>query len=188
MGKERKVERGGEFDQRLSHPPSLLCYPRCRNDTVGVGPVCWMDGRPVNGRGFGKPLGCSKGRQYQLGLCMFGFSMSTTNSGAPLGYERCPKGYSGFGPFCKEDCPVDKPFECGDLCAGNKRECSAEVLDLTRRGFSVLFGLGAIGSSIALTIGTSGAAIGLGAFGVASSSTNAGMVTEINREGFLTHR
>ena len=150
--------------------------------------MCWKDGLPVEGRGLGKPLGCGKGREYQLGLCRFSLSMFNTHRSVSLGYEKCPKGYSGLGPICKEECPADKPFECGDLCAGNKRECTQEILDLSRRGFSVLVGLGAIGTSIALTIGTSGAAIGLGVFGVASSSTNAGMVTEINREGFLTPR
>jgi len=121
----------------------LLCYPKCRDGYVGVGPVCWQDCSPLKtvgifcvgsnnladlkisydrifvrksyGRGAGSPMVCSS--QYE-------------KSGA-LCYDYCDKRYYGVGPVCWQYCPSSQPISCfGFGCSITSADCTTIIIDM----------------------------------------------------------
>lgn len=121
----------------------LLCYPPCKDDFNGVGPVCWetcsaseVDGgvfcyekegkskvhaKKSYGRGVGEPLQCSKEEQQDdvfFGLC----------------YPECPcKDMAGVGPVCWSKCGGKYPVDGGALCCKSAKECESEIFNLTEK-------------------------------------------------------
>jgi hypothetical protein len=67
---------------------------------------------------------------------------------------------------CWEACPKRKPYRCGLICTATKRDCTQEALTISLAGFNVLYGIGSIGASIALAVGTSGIGSVIAAFGI----------------------
>ena len=87
-----------------------LCYPACRSDYSGVGPVCWKNLFDRYGRGVGRvPTYNCSGREQDAGLC----------------YEQCANGYKGAGPVCWGTAPAGY-VDCGAGFAINSQAC-AEV-------------------------------------------------------------
>ncbi|GMH65709.1 hypothetical protein TrRE_jg8844 [Triparma retinervis] len=113
-----------------------LCYPLCKENYYGVGPVCWencekgwvdegalcrKDGsietvaKKSYGRGAGYVLGCDDDEELDAGLC----------------YDFCKEGFYGVGPVCWESCPEEEPVDGGAICCVDKDTCSDKILDLT---------------------------------------------------------
>jgi hypothetical protein len=64
----------------------FLCYPPCADDYHGIGPICWKNNSRTKsyGRGFGKPMHCSKNQDFINLLC----------------FNQCPDRYlTGNNPF-----------------------------------------------------------------------------------------
>ena len=105
-----------------------LCYPHCKPEFSGVGPMCW---KPVKShpRGVGTiPRSCPPGRHMEDGLCynkcrdgyhgvafLCWRGLKSHNRGVGkipnvcsdgkelhqgLCYVKCPQGYTGVGPVC----------------------------------------------------------------------------------------
>ena len=102
-----------------------LCYPLCKENYYGVGPVCWencekgwvdegalcrKDGsietvaKKSYGRGAGYVLGCDDDEELDAGLC----------------YDFCKEGFYGVGPVCWESCPEEEPVDGGAICCVDK--------------------------------------------------------------------
>ena len=120
----------------------LLCYPKCRDGYVGVGPVCWQDCAPLTavgifcvgsndladlktsydiifvrksyGRGAGSPMVCSSQYEQDGALC----------------YDYCDKRYYGVGPVCWQYCPSSQPTSCGFGCSITSADCTKTIIDM----------------------------------------------------------
>lgn len=120
----------------------LLCYPKCRDGYVGVGPVCWQDCSPMKavgifcvgsndvvdlnssynsifirksyGRGVGSPMVCSSQYEQDGALC----------------YDYCDKRYYGVGPVCWQYCPLSQPTSCGFGCSITPADCAEIIIDM----------------------------------------------------------
>jgi hypothetical protein len=105
-----------------------LCYPLCRTEYHGAGPMCWgncpegfhddgmtcrkdvvIQSKPSYGRGAGTvPKNCDAGKENDAGLC----------------YPVCRAGYHGVGPVCWESCPSGY-HDDGATCRRDARIISA---------------------------------------------------------------
>jgi len=113
-----------------------LCYPLCKSDFYGVGPVCWQycptgwidEGalcrepgsiktiaKQSYGRGVGKMPICASDQVEDSGLC----------------YTDCKSGYDGVGPVCWEQCPTIDPTDGGAVCCRNATVCTEEIRNLS---------------------------------------------------------
>ena len=119
-----------------------LCYPYCKTNFYGVGPVCWQqcpagwENHPAScykdiitwyfkesyGRGVGTvPTDCA-GKQYDAGLC----------------YPYCSEGYYGVGPVCWRSCGGDTPTDCGAACATNAGTCVKKIFNMIETVFTMI--------------------------------------------------
>ena len=119
-----------------------LCYPYCKTNFYGVGPVCWQQcpagwaNHPAScykdiitwyfkesyGRGVGTiPSDCS-GKQNDAGLC----------------YPYCNQGFYGVGPVCWRSCGGDTPTDCGAACATNAGTCVKKIFNMVETVFTMI--------------------------------------------------
>lgn len=68
-----------------------LCYPKCKPNYVGVGPVCWEK--------------CADGWTDDGAFCRrAGYCEPNEDRNGLLCYPKCKPGYDGVGPVCWEKC------------------------------------------------------------------------------------
>lgn len=119
-------------------PTGALCYPKCQNGYVGVGPLCWTQNFPwtAYGRGAGYIKdGCPDGQQLDAGLC----------------YQKCSPGSNGVGPVCWGTCGGAYPLACGAACAKSPDDCLNGIASQVLAPLEMV-------SNIGLTVVTGGAA------------------------------
>lgn len=92
-----------------------LCYPECGANFNGVGPVCWSTaGAAPYGRGVGTPPSCGgQTPVMDAGLC----------------YSECAPGYKGVGNICWQQCPDNRPIDCGAACSEDETTCASLILN-----------------------------------------------------------
>eukprot|EP00948_MAST-09A_sp_MAST-9A-sp1_P003855 g3855.t1 len=114
---------------------SALCYPKCRDNYYGIGPVCWEhcpkgwvdegalcreDGsiktiaKKSYGRGAGVPLVCSPDEDEDAALC----------------YTKCKTGFYGVGPVCWRSCSSPDQTDGGAICCVDAAHCTQKIRDL----------------------------------------------------------
>lgn len=127
-----------------------LCYPKCKRNFHGVGPVCWANAPRSGsyGRGVGEPMSCPRGQENNAGLC----------------YKPCREGTTGVGPVCWNDCPKQLPFNCGAGCAASQADCVGHVVNMVAAPSevvaTVVLAVATGGSSTAATVALRAAATG----------------------------
>ena len=146
----------------------LLCYPKCRDGYIGVGPVCWQDCTPLKAVGLlcvGSSTVQSSNNDIKRScpLCLERMPDSTTSykktfvrksygRGAgsamvcsseyehdgALCYPRCNHGYYGVGPVCWQHCPSSQPTNCGIGCSKTSRDCAKFIMTIIDMAMSIL--------------------------------------------------
>lgn len=110
------------------HQKGALFYPKCQAGYHNVALNCqrncpsgWNDAgvsctKPSYDRGIGRTPGCSNGLEQDGLLC----------------YPKCKRSdMQGVGPVCWQGCPKDRPIACGAGCAIDKKQCAADVINMT---------------------------------------------------------
>jgi len=109
------------------HQLGAVIYPRCPSGFKQVGlncqaecPAGWDDAgvsctKPTYQRGVGATTLCPAGMESDAGLC----------------YAQCENpNYSGVGPVCWQNCPIDRPHDCGAGCTLNEGTCAKDVAEM----------------------------------------------------------
>ncbi len=91
---------------------SNICSPICPSGYTDIGVSCK---KPNYSRDV-KPLTrCAGGLQKDGALC----------------YPKCRNDYTGRGPVCWQNCPVQQNVDCGAGCATTKGQCAKAVFNMT---------------------------------------------------------
>lgn len=114
-----------------------LCYNRCNDGYIGVGPVCWQDcreGYKNHGascfktlvdfyfkntylRGIGTiPTNCESGNENKAGRC----------------YPVCEEGFNGVGPLCWKQCTGVTSVDCGAACGSSTKVCMSNIFNMVK--------------------------------------------------------
>lgn len=96
-----------------------LCSPSCPAEMMNHGISC---GKSTYGRGVGvSRLGCASNNEQNAGLC----------------YKFCDTGFYGVGPVCWQSCQGDTSYDCGVMCATDKKTCEEATLSIVAAGLKV---------------------------------------------------
>jgi hypothetical protein len=133
-----------------------LCYPKCRDGYIGVGPVCWQDCAPLKAVGFfcvgsstvqslnddnnhnddtmtdstGSYKSIFVRKSYGRGVGSSMICSSEYEQGGALCYDHCDKRYFGVGPVCWQYCPSFQPTSCGFGCSITSGDCAKVIIDM----------------------------------------------------------
>ncbi|KAL6072097.1 Pyridine nucleotide-disulfide oxidoreductase domain-containing 2 [Balamuthia mandrillaris] len=93
---------------------------RCPSGMEAQGCVCHFPGtslfaKKTYGRGVGKEMICSAGKEKDAGLC----------------YPPCPAKTYGVGPVCWQHCPPTQPFSCAVACTKDQSTCSGNIAEFS---------------------------------------------------------
>lgn len=138
----------------------LICYPKCRDKYIGVGPVCWEDCTPLTAVGFfcvgsetvqyssdaikkSCPSCLERVQDSSVSYQTIFFRKSYGRGvGKPmvcsreyeqngaLCYPYCNPGYHGVGPVCWQNCPSSQPISCSFGCSITSADCQNFIIDI----------------------------------------------------------
>lgn len=125
-----------------------LCYPVCRKDYHGIGPVCYKNAKAPRtlkssyGRGFGSLMSCTDGKDLELCYKSCGGDEECHNEcneqdrlygnikkSGGMCYKGCGDDYKSVGPICWSTCGGEYPVKCGAGCAKSNQLCRLTAFD-----------------------------------------------------------